>query len=128
MLTALRERRLFKRAYEASAAALDMDRLEWIADDRERTRAAEARLAGRLKLKPQDVLLDFPAKTQMLGLDVLVAQRDGSVQRLTQAGLPGAIDLPRLADELYKSARCLRVFTATRVDASAAVQDELLSA
>jgi hypothetical protein len=131
MLAALRERRLFKRAFEASAAALptvsQVD-LEWIAEDRERTRNAEARIARRLKLDPADVLLDYPAKTQMLGLDVLVAQRDGTVRRLTQAGLPGAIDLPRLAGELYASARCLRVFTASRVDATAAVRDELLSA
>ena len=126
MLAALRERRLFKRAYEVPAAALDMDALEWIADDRVRTRDAEARISRRLNLDPQDVLLDFPAKTQMLGLDVLVAQRDGSVRRLTQAGLPGAINLPRLADELYASARCLRVFTASRVDATAAVKAELL--
>ena len=127
MLAALRERRLFKRAYEVPAAALDMEALEWIADDRVRTRDAEARIARRLTLDPQDVLLDFPAKTQMLGLDVLVAQRDGSVRRLTQAGLPGAINLPRLADELYASARCLRVFTASRVDATAAVTAELLT-
>lgn len=128
MLAALRERRLFKRAYEASAAALDMEKLEWIAEDRVRTRDAEARIARRLKLDPQDVLLDFPAKTQMLGLDVLVSQQDGSVRRLTQEGLPGAINLPRLADELYASARCLRVFTASRVDATAAVTAELLTA
>jgi len=128
MLAALRARRLFKRAYEVPAAALNMEALEWIADDRVRTRDAEARIARRLKLDPQDVLLDFPAKTQMLGLDVLVSQRDGTVRRLTQAGLAGAIDLPRLAGELYASARCLRVFTASRVDATAAVNAELLTA
>ena len=130
MLAALRERRLYKRAYEASAAALGAPTaasLEWIADDRDRSREAEARLARRLGLEPAEVLLDFPTKTQMMGLDVLVAQRDGSVRRLTQAGLPGAIDLPRLAGELYASARCLRVFTARRVDAEAAVQAELLT-
>ena len=63
-----------------------------------------------------------------LGLDVLVSQKDGTVRRLTQAGMPGAIDLPRLAGELYASARCLRVFTASRVDATAAVTAELLTA
>ena len=115
MLTALRERRLFKRAYEAPAAALPAaGNLEWLADDRARTRAAEARIAKHLGVSPTDVLIDFPAKTQMLGLDVLVTQRDRSVRRLTQSGLPGAIDLPRLAGELYASARCLRVFTAER--------------
>lgn len=132
MLAALRERRLFKRAYEAPAASLPApEAIEWLADDRARTRAAEARIAGRLGIDPTEVLLDFPAKTQMLGLDVLVAQRDRSVRRLTQSGLPGAIDLPRLASELYASARSLRVFTARRVDATdalAAVTAELLTA
>lgn len=114
MLAALRERRLFKRAFEAPAAALGELDLEWIADDRKRTAAAEARIAAHLGMAPDDVLVDFPAKTQMLGLDILVAERDRNVRRLTSAGLPGAIDLPRLAGELYASARCLRVFTASR--------------
>jgi len=130
MLAALRERRLFKRAFEASAAALpEASRvdLEWIAEDRARARDAEVRIARRLKLDPDTVLLDYPAKTEMLGLDVLVSQRDGAVRRLGQAGLPGAINLPRLAGELYASARCLRVFTESRVDATAAVQTELLT-
>lgn len=126
MLAALRERRLYKRAYEAPAAALPAGDFEWIAEHRDRVRAAEAGIAARLNLDPSEVLLDYPAKTQMLGLDLLVSHRDGTVQRLTQAGLPGAINLPRLAEELYASARCLRVFTASRVDATAAVHAELL--
>ena len=114
MLDALRERRLFKRAFEAPAAALPGLELEWLADDRPRTRKAEARIAGHLGLNTDEVLVDYPAKTQMLGLDLLVIQRDRTVRRLTKAGLQGAIDLPRLAGELYASARCLRVFTARR--------------
>ncbi len=125
LLAALRDRRLFKRAFEAPAAALRNADLEWIADDRARTAAAEARIAARLGLPADEVLLDYPAKTQMLGLDVLVARRDRSVRRLTQAGLAGAIDLPRLADELYASARCLRVFTARRTTIAS---DTLLAA
>lgn len=127
MLAALRQRRLFKRAYETPAAALPDVDLEWIADDRARTRAAEARVAKHLGLRPDEVLVDFPAKTQMLGLDILVAQRDRSVQRLTQAGLPGAIDLPRLAGQLYASARCLRVFTAYRAQLDTTAALALLS-
>jgi HD superfamily phosphohydrolase len=114
LLRALLARRLFKRAFEAPAAALPMESLEWIAEDRERTRRAEAAIAGRLGLAAGDVLLDFPAKTQMLGLDLPVLSRDGSVRRLTQEGIPGAIDLPVLAEQLYRSARYLRVFTRTR--------------
>ena len=128
MLAALRERRLFKRAFEAPAAALPADALEWIADDRTRTREMEARIAAALGMPADDVLLDFPAKTQMLGLDLLIRARGGEVRRLTQEGLPGAINLPRLADELYASARCLRVFTRERADAGAAVRQLLTSA
>jgi hypothetical protein len=128
MLTALRERHLFKRAFEAPAASLGTSDIEWLADDRARVREAEARLAAALGLGPLDLLLDYPAKTQMLGLDLLVEERDGSVRRLTDSGAPGAIQVTRLADELYRSARWLRVFTRTRVDASAAVRDIILNA
>jgi HD superfamily phosphohydrolase len=114
LLHALLARRLFKRAFEAPAAALPMESLEWIADDRERTRRAELAIAKKLGLGAADVLLDFPAKTQMLGLDLPVLGRDGSVRRLTQEGIPGAIDLPVLAEQLYRSARYLRVFTRER--------------
>jgi HD superfamily phosphohydrolase len=122
LLTALRQRHLFKRAFEAPAASMPDASLEWIADDRRRVRDAEARIAATLGLKPEDVLLDYPAKTQMLGLDLLVEERDGSVRRLTDSGAPGAIQVTKLADELYRSARYLRVFTASRADASEAVR------
>jgi len=118
LLHDLLARRLFKRAFEAPAAALPMESLEWIADDRERSRSAEARIAEKLGLAPDDVLLDFPAKTQMLGLDLPVLGRDGSVHRVTQEGIPGAIDLPVLAEQLYRSARYLRVFTRGRTTIS----------
>ena len=51
----------------------------------------------------------------MLGLDIPVRRRDGSVRRLTAAGWEGAVNLPKLSAELYGSARWLRVFTAHRV-------------
>ena len=117
LLEALRRRRLYKRAFEAPAALLPMEQLEWISDDRVRTRRAEQSLAGVLGVPTSELLLDFPAKTQMLGLDLPVVARDGSVRRLTHEGLPGAIDLPRMADQLYRSARYLRVFTARRIAA-----------
>jgi hypothetical protein len=40
------------------------------------------------------------------------------VRRLTAAGWEGAVNLPKLSEELYGSARWLRVFTATRVPIS----------
>ena len=128
LLDALRRRRLFKRAFEAPAATLPMEQLEWIADDRDRTRSAELAMGARLGLAPGELLLDFPAKTQMLGLDIPVLGGDRTVSRLTQDGMDGAMNLSRMADSLYRSARYLRVFTARRVSAGAGVVEELLRA
>jgi HD superfamily phosphohydrolase len=116
LLTALRERRLYKRVLECPAAEIENEALEWIADDRATTIAMENRLATQLGLAPGELLLDFPAKTQMLGLDLPVVRRSGEVRRLTTAGLEGAINLPTLSEQLYQSARWLRVFAARRID------------
>jgi HD superfamily phosphohydrolase len=115
LLAALRERRLYKRIFECPAAELPPEAGEWIADDRALVVAVEDQLARELGLAPGEVLLDYPAKTQMLGLDIPVRRRDGSVRRLTAAGWEGAINLPRLSEELYGSARWLRVFACRRV-------------
>lgn len=114
LLHSLRARQLHKRAFEAPAAVLGEDVGEWIASDYELSQRVENTLAKELSLPMGSVLLDFPAKTQMLGLDIPVLRRDGRVEQLTAAGWEGAIDLPRLSDELYQSSRRLRVFTANR--------------
>jgi HD superfamily phosphohydrolase len=124
LLAALRERRLYKRVVECPAAELPVDRCEWIADDRSLTIDAENRLASEFGLAPGELLLDFPAKTQMLGLDMPVLRRSGEVRRLTSAGLEGAINLPTLSEQLYRSARWLRVFVARPV---AVPRDALVS-
>ncbi|MDE3129332.1 MAG: hypothetical protein KGL38_15080, partial [Gemmatimonadota bacterium] len=118
LLASLRHRRLHKRSFECPAAVLTGDECEWMADDRGLVARVEARLEGELGLQTGELLLDYPAKTQMLGLDLPVMQRDGTVLRLRSSGLTGAIDLPKLSEELYRSARWLRVFTAgrTKVD------------
>ncbi|HET9012049.1 MAG TPA: hypothetical protein VFN38_09570, partial [Gemmatimonadaceae bacterium] len=116
LLAALRERRLYKRVFECPAAELPADGGEWIADDRALVVAVEDQLARELGLAPGELLLDYPAKTQMLGLDIPVQRRDGGVKRLTAAGWEGAINLPKLSEELYRSARWLRVFACRRVD------------
>jgi uncharacterized protein len=54
----------------------------------------------------------------MLGLDIPVLRRDGSVRRLTAEGWEGAINLPKLSEELYRSARWLRVFACRPVTVS----------
>ncbi|MES2180128.1 MAG: HD domain-containing protein [Gemmatimonadota bacterium] len=115
LLAALRERRLYKRVFECPAAELPPDIGEWIADDRALVVAVEDRLAGELGLAPGEVLLDYPVKTQMLGLDIPVRRRDGSVRRLTAEGWEGAVNLPKLSEELYGSARWLRVFACRRI-------------
>jgi len=66
-------------------------------------------------LAPGELLLDYPVKTQMLGLDLLVQRPDGDVRRVTAAGWEGAINLPKLSEEFYRSARWLRIYTAGRL-------------
>ena len=88
--------------------------MEWIATDRRRVADAENELAEDFGLAPGELLLDYPVKTQMLGLDIPVLRRSGNVERLTGEGWIGTINLPSLSDELYRSARWLRVYTAKR--------------
>ena len=114
MLDGLRFRRLHKREYECPAATLGEDVGEWIASDFHLTRRVENAFAHELGLPAGALLLDYPAKTQMLGLDIPMQRRDGRVEQLTAAGWEGAINLPRLSDELDRSARRLRVFTTDR--------------
>lgn len=128
LLTALRERHLYKRLAEWSASEPPEGMGEWIGSDRDRTAAAENRIALELGLQAGEVLLDYPEKTQMLGLDILVHRRDGTVERLTARGISGAINLPRLSQELYQSARWMRVFAARRVAADPARIAELIRA
>jgi HD superfamily phosphohydrolase len=125
MLAALRSRHLFKRVAEWPASELDDGFGDWVSNDRARTRAAEVALASRLGLQAGELLLDYPEKTQMLGLDIAVLRRDSTVETLTNRGISGAINLPQLSEELYRSARWLRVFTSQRVEASA---DDILRA
>ncbi len=114
LLVALRQRKLYKRAAEWPAAELDADAVEWIAIDRRRVAEAENVLAREFGLAPGEILLDYPVKTEMLGLDIPVLRRNGRVERLTGEGWIGTINLPSLSEQLYKSARWLRVVTASR--------------
>jgi HD superfamily phosphohydrolase len=115
LLARLRERRLYKRALEIPAAELGPGAGEWIADDWRRTISVENDLARTLGLGPGELLLDYPAKTEMLGLDMPVLRRDGRIDQLTAQSTGSAINLPTLAEELYQSARWLRVFVARPV-------------
>ena len=49
----------------------------------------------------------------MFQLDVLV-DRGGRTVRMGRKGIPGLIDLPKLAEQLHRTARVLRLFTFER--------------
>jgi HD superfamily phosphohydrolase len=118
LLVAIRQRRLYKRALERPASELPDDAAEWIASDRGLSVAAEDRLAEELGLGRGELLIDYPAKTRMLDLDLPVLRRSGEVQPLTHERLAGTVNLPMLADQFYRSARYLRVFTCRPVSAT----------
>ena len=83
-----------------------------MADDPDLLERVEDALAREAGLEPGELLLDFPARSSMLGVDLPLRHRGGSVERLTDEGRAGQLGLPRVADELYRSARRLRVFVA----------------
>jgi uncharacterized protein len=85
----------------------------WLVDPALRRRI-ESALATELELAPGEAFLDYPEKARMMDLDLLLRHRDGSVGRLGESGRAGLIDLPRVAGDLYRSARALRLFTAER--------------
>lgn len=121
LLAHLRGRKLYKRILEVPAAELDESSLEWIATDRKRALRTEDEMAERLGLAPGELVLDFPAKEGMLGVDLPIVRRGGRVEHLTSEGLARAINLPKLSEQLYRSARWLRIFAVERreVDADA---------
>jgi HD superfamily phosphohydrolase len=104
------QRRLYKRALELLPSELGAPVPSWVREGGERLEAVEDALARRAGLGPAELLIDFPHKTAMLGLDLPIARRDGSVQRLTERGWPGLMDLPKMAEDLVETARRLRVF------------------
>jgi hypothetical protein len=113
LAAAVRERRLYKRALDLPASEVP-EAAAWIADDPAALEQVEDRLAVEAGLRPGELLLDFPARASMLSVDLPLRLRDGRVERLTEAGRAGQLGLPRIADELYRTARRLRVFTARR--------------
>ena len=113
----VQERRLFKRALDLPASDVPHDAQEWLSDDPDLLERVEDALAAESGLAPGLLLLDFPARTSMLSVDLPLRTRSGGVERLTDAGRAGQLGLPRVADALYESARRLRVFTEGRASA-----------
>jgi uncharacterized protein len=111
-IEALRSRRLPKRAAELSAGELELPQEGgWLETDSALRRRVEMRLAEELGAPAGGVYLDFPEKPAMFGLDLLLQRRSGEVMRLGPGGRSGIIGLPRIADELYRTARLLRLYT-----------------
>ncbi|MBW3628095.1 MAG: HD domain-containing protein [Gemmatimonadetes bacterium] len=114
-LPALRTRRLPKRALEIPGEVLRETPVgDWFYEREPLRWRLESRLASELRLPPGELFVDYPAKPRMMGLDLLLLRRTGVAQRLTESGHAGYIDLPRVSDELYHSARVFRVFTTER--------------
>jgi HD superfamily phosphohydrolase len=110
LATNIRARRLHKRALDLPASDVPGDVQPWVATDPDLLERVEDAIAARVGLQPGDLLIDFPARTSMLGVNLPLRTRGGAVERLTDAGWAGHLGLPRVADELYRSARRLRIF------------------
>lgn len=111
LAVALRDRRLYKRALDLPGSEVP-DAQPWVSDDTDLLEKVEDYLAGEVGLAAGELLLDFPTRPNMLAVDLPLRLRDGSVDRLTSEGRAGHLGLPRIAEELYRSAQRLRVFVA----------------
>lgn len=111
-VNALRNRNLPKRACELGAPDLEGLTLpNWVSVESPERRRVEDALADKLGLRSGEVMFDYPSKRRMLDLDLLILRRGGSIDRLSGEGLRGVIDLPGVAEELYRTSRVLRIFT-----------------
>lgn len=113
----IRARRLYKRALDLPASDAPAATQAWLADDPDLTARVEDALAAELGLPAGGLLLDFPSRSALLGVNLPLQLRTGAVERLTDEGLAGHLGLPRVAEELYRSARRLRVFVARPIAA-----------
>ena len=109
---AVHNRRLFKRALDLPASEVPGHAQSWPSDDPDLLERVEDALADAVGLAHGRVLLDFPARSTMLDVDLPLRTRSGTVERLTTAGRAGQLGLTRIAEPLYQSARRLRVFVA----------------
>ncbi|MFL5403523.1 MAG: HD domain-containing protein [Gemmatimonadales bacterium] len=113
LAAAIRARHLHKRALDIPASDVPGDIQPWVTDEPDLLEAVEDAVAADGGLEAGGVLIDFPARTAMLGVNLPLRTRSGAIERLTDAGRAGHLGLPRVADELYRSARRLRVFVAS---------------
>ena len=122
----LRERRLAKRILDLPVADVALDGAGWPATDPDLCERVEDILAKEAGLLPGELFLDFPAKPLMFGTDLPLLRRDGALVPLASAEGEAHLGLPRVAAELYRSARRLRVFTVRPASVDAARVVELV--
>ena len=120
-------RRLYKRALDLPASEVPEETVPWTRSRPDLLERVEDQLARELGLAAGEVLLDFPTNPSMLAVDLPLRTRTGDLERLTGEGVAGQFGLPRVADELYRSARRLRVFTASPVTRDLAAVRELVA-
>ncbi len=101
----LRRRRLYKRAVDLPATEVPENAGPWIAEDPDLTALVEDRIAAELGLGRGEALLDFPAKPEMLTLDLPLVTREGKVEA-------ARVVLQPVSDMLHQTARRLRLFVA----------------
>jgi hypothetical protein len=111
----LRRRKLYKRAVDIPAAEVPGGAGEWIAAEPALVERDENRLAGELGLPAGALLLDFPAKPEMLAVELPVVTRGGRTARLSDDAAPGLLGLQKVAEELHTNARRLRLYAAEPV-------------
>ncbi len=111
---AVQERRLHKRALDISAMEAPADCQPWVHESAQLLERVEDQVARELGLAPHTLLIDYPSRDSMLSVDLPLRTRGGRIERLTDTGRAGTLGLPRVADELYRTARRFRVFTAGR--------------
>ncbi len=101
----LRRRRLYKRLVDLPATEVPVPAGEWIAGDPDLAARVEDRLAQELGLGPAGVLLDFPAKPEMVAIHLPLRGRRGTVGQ-------AQLTLEPVAEALHRNARRLRLFAA----------------
>jgi hypothetical protein len=110
LIDCLENRRLPKRAVELFGDAVPAGIGSWLQERSDLVRGLEDRLATEWSVPAGSVFVDYPSYPDMLQLDILLIRRTGDVQRLTEEGAEGLIDLPRLSRSLHHAARVFRVF------------------
>ena len=111
--TRLRQRKLYKRLVDIAGEEVPEGAGDWVAECPDLVERVENRLAAGLKLKPGELLLDFPAKAKMIDVDMPLLRKDGSIESLGTPDAIARLGIHRIADELHARARRLRVFAVT---------------